>query len=401
MSDRRTFLRSLSSVPLVGSMFSRGAAAATAAVPARDFLKELGLRPFINAAGTYTAMTASLMPPEVMQAMQSVSRKYVNLVSLNEAVGRRLASLIGCEAAMVTAGAASALTLGTAACMTGTDASRIRRLPDNAGMKTEVIMLKSHRYGYDHAVRNCGTKIIEVETAEQMEAAINPNTLMMLFFNANEPVGQVKGPQFVELGKKHGIPTFNDAAADVPPVENLWKYTKLGFDLVTFSGGKGMRGPQSTGLLLGRKDLIEAAMLNSSPNGDAIGRGMKVNKEEMIGLMVAVEMFIKRDHAAVWKEWERRAAVVQKALAGLKGVSTEIWLPEIANHVPHVKVLWEPGAVTLTVAEIQKRMREGEPSIELVPGTETLSIGVWMMEPGDTEIVAKRLKEVLKGALAT
>lgn len=390
MFGRRAFLKSVSSIPLLGR-------AATTGTPGRDYLKDLNVRPFINAAGTYTMFTASLMPPEVMQAMNTLSRKYVHLVELNQAVGRRLASLIGCESAMVTAGAASALTLGTAACMTGTDSARIRQLPETTGMKTEVIIQKSHRYGYEHAVRNCGTKFIEIETAEELERAVNPNTVMMLFFNANEPLGQIKAQQFVELGKKHGVPTFNDAAADVPPVENLWKYTKMGFDLVTFSGGKGLRGPQSTGLLLGRKDLIDAALLNASPYSDAIGRGQKVNKEEMVGLMVAVENYLKRDHAAEWKEWERRAAVIRESVASVKGVKTEIWIGDIANHVPHVKVNWEPGAVRLSVAEIQKRMREGEPSIELVPGSEQLMVGVWMLEPGEDKVVARRLKEVLRG----
>lgn len=399
MSNRRTFIRNLSSMPIVGGLFARGAMAAKPA-PARDYLKELGVRPFINAAGTYTMFTASLMPPEVMQAIQAMSRKYVNLVALNQAVGARLASLIGCEAAMVTAGAASALTLGTAACLTGTDNRKVHQLPDITGLKSEVIMLKSHRYGYDHAVRNCGVKIVEVETADQMERAIGPQTACMLFFNANEPVGAVKAQQFVEIGKKHGVPTFNDAAADVPPVENLWKYTKMGFDLVTFSGGKGLRGPQSTGLLLGRKDLIQAAMMNSSPNSDSLGRGHKVNKEEMVGLMVAVETYLKKDHQAEWKEWERRASIVRETLGAIKGIKTDIWIGEIANHVPHVKVMWEPGAIKLSVAEIQKRMREGEPSIELVPNNQELMVGVWMMEPGDAQVVAKRLKEVLKAAAA-
>ncbi|MBS1876531.1 MAG: selenocysteine synthase [Acidobacteria bacterium] len=400
MSDRRAFLRGLSSAPLAGGLLSASAEAAVSGGPARDYFKELGVRPFINAAGTYTMMTASLMPPEVMQAMQAASRKFVNLVALNEAVGRRLSALIGCEAAMVTAGAASALTLGTAACMTGKDTAKIQRLPDSTGMKNEVIIQKSHRYGYDHAVRNCGVRMVEVETAAELEAAVNPNTLMMLFFNANEPAGKISGQQFVELGKKHGVPTFNDAAADVPPVENFSKYTRMGFDLVTFSGGKGIRGPQSSGLLLGRKDLIEAALLNAPPNSDSIGRGQKVNKEEMIGLMVAVEMFFKKDHAAEWKEWERRAEVVRKAVGGLKGVRTEIWIPEIANHVPHVRVLWEPGAVTASIDDIRRKMREGDPAIELVPGGDALTVGVWMLEPGEAEIVARRLREVLKGALA-
>jgi uncharacterized pyridoxal phosphate-dependent enzyme len=400
MFDRRSFLRTISSVPIVGGFLARTAGAAPSTAAAPDYLKELGIRPFINAAGTYTMFTASLMPPEVMQAMQSVSRKYVNLVALNQAVGRRLAEKIGCEAAMVTAGAASALTLGTAACLTGTDTAKIRRLPDLAGMKTEVIIQKSHRYGYDHAVRNCGVKLVEVETPEEMEKAIGPQTAMMLFFNANEPVGQVKAQQFVEIGKKHGVPTFNDAAADVPPVENLWKYTKMGFDLVTFSGGKGMCGPQSTGLLLGRKDLIEAAMLNSSPNSDTVGRGQKVNKEEMVGLMVAVERYLKRDHEADWKEWTRRANLIQSAVAPIKGVKTEIWVGEIANHVPHLRLTWDEATIPISIAEAQKRLREGEPSIEVVPNNKEFSIGVWMMEPGDAEIVARRVKEVLKGAAA-
>jgi D-glucosaminate-6-phosphate ammonia-lyase len=393
MPDRRMFLRSLSSLPLVGGFFAPGAAAAT--VAGRDYLKELGVRPFINAAGTYTALTASLMPPEVMQAMQSVSRQYVPLVALNEAVGRKIASMIGCESAMVTAGAASALTLGTAACMTGTDGQKIRRLPDTTGMKDEAIILKSHRYGYDHAVRNCGVKMIEVETAEQMENAINPRTVMMLYFNANEPLGAVKAQQFVDIGKRRGVPTFNDAAADVPPVENLSKYTRMGFDLVTFSGGKGMRGPQSAGLLLGRKDLIQAAMLNAPPNSDSIGRGQKVNKEEMVGMLVALELFMKRDHAADWKEFQRRAAVIQEALNPIKGVTTEVWVGEIANRVPHVKVTWDRSAIPLTIAEAQKRLREGDPSIEVVPGSQEFMIGVWMMEPGDAEVVARRVRAVL------
>ncbi len=390
MPDRRTFLGSLVAPSLLP--------AATTTLPKRDYLKELGVRPFINAAGTYTALTASLMPPEVMQAMQSISRRYVHLVELNRAVGRRVASLVGCEAAMVTAGAASALTLGTAACMTGTDISRIQRLPDSSGMKTEVIIQKSHRYGYDHAIRNCGTKMIEVETAKELESAVNPNTLMMLYFNGNEPLGQIKSQQFVALGKKLGVPTFNDAAADVPPVENLSRFTRMGFDLVTFSGGKGLRGPQSTGLLLGRKNLIDAAMLNAPPNSDSIGRGQKVNKEEMVGLLVALELFMKRDHGADWKEWERRVKVIRDSVAAIPGVKTETWVGEIANHVPHAKITWEPGSVKLSIAEIQQRMRAGEPSIELVPGSETLMAGVWMMEPGDAEVVARRLKEVLATA---
>src|SRR5690242_17899747 len=315
MPNRRTFLQTVSTMPLLGK-------SGKAATVRRDYFRELGIRPFINAAGTYTTLTASLMHPDVVQAIDYASRQFVHLQELHDAVGRRIASLIGCEAAMVSAGAASALTLGTAACMTGTNQDFIRRLPDTTGMKTEVIIQKSHRYGYDHAVRNCGIRFVEVETRDELERAVGPKTAMMLFFNANDPVGRIKLAEFAELGRKHNVPTMNDAAADVPPVEHFSKYTKLGFDLVTFSGGKGIRGPQSAGLLLGRKDLIAAARLNSSPNGDTISRGMKVNKEEILGMLAAVETYLKKDHAAEWKEWEHRAQVIANSVRAFPGLQS-------------------------------------------------------------------------------
>jgi L-seryl-tRNA(Ser) seleniumtransferase len=297
---------------------------------------------------------------------------------------------------MVTAGAASALTLGTAAAITGKNLDFIRRLPDAADMKNEVIVQKSHRYGYDHAVRNCGVKLVEVETREELARALSDRTALMLFFNANEPVGKIKLAEFIELGKKHGVPTFNDAAADVPPVENLSKYIKMGCDLVTFSGGKGLRGPQSCGLLLGRKDLIEAARLNGPPNSDAIGRGMKVNKEELLGMMVAVELYLKRDHAAEWREWEKRVKLIADAVGRLPGVTTEVWIPEIANHVPHLRVKWDATVRKTTVQDVARQLREGQPSIEVTPTADILTIGVWMMQPGEAQVVGRRLKEVLQ-----
>ena len=397
MPDRRSFLQTAAGLPLIGSLISSVAAART---PKRDYFRELGVRTFINAAGTYTVLTASLMPPEVKEAWEYASRKYCSLIELHDAVGRRIAELIGCEAAMVTAGAASALTLGTAACITGTNPDFIRRLPDTTGMKNEVIIQKSHRFGYDHAVRNCGVRLIEVETVEELERAINERTAMMLFLNANEPVGKIKAAEFAQLGRKHNIPTFNDCAADVPPVENLSKYLKMGFDLVTFSGGKGLRGPQSAGLLLGRKDLIEAARLNASPHADTIGRGMKVNKEEILAMMVAVESYLKRDHAADWREWERRVKLIADYVSSVPGVTTEVWVPEIANHVPHLRIRWDPQRVKISVPEVVKRLREGEPSIEVVPGSrDQLVVGVWMMEPGEDRIVGRRIREILRSAV--
>lgn len=396
MPDRRSFLETVAGLPLVGGLL---ASPALARPPKRDFFKELGVRTFINAAGTYTVLTASLMPPEVKQAWEYASTRYCSLIELHDAVGRRIAELIGCEAAMVTAGAASALTLGTAACMTGTNPEFIRRLPDATGMKNEVIIQKSHRFGYDHAVRNCGIRLVEVETREELERAVNERTAMMLFLNANDPIGKIKAAEFAELGRKHRVPTFNDCAADVPPAENLSRYLKMGFDLVTFSGGKGLRGPQSAGLLLGRKDLIEAARLNASPYADTIGRGMKVNKEELLAMMAAVELYLKRDHQAEWRQWEKRAKLIADYAASVRGVTTEIWVPEIANHVPHLRIRWDRAQVKISVPEVVKRLREGEPSIEVVPGSrEQLVVGVWMMEPGEERIVARRIREILRSA---
>ncbi len=394
MFARRRFLNYAASLPFISGLRP---AAAAAAIAKRDYFKELGVKPFINAAGTYTTLTASLMDPAVVQAIEYASKTFVRLNDMHDAAGNRIAELLGCEAAMVTSGAAGALTVGTAACMTGSNHEFIRRLPDTTGMKSEVLIQKAHHYGYEHAVRNCGIKFVDVETPEDVDRAVNSNTVMMLFFNANEPLGKITADQFVALGKKHNVPTFNDAAADTPPVGNLKKYTAMGFDLVTFSGGKGIRGPQSAGLLLGRKDLIAAARLNSSPN-DAIGRGMKVNKEEILGMMVAVETFLNRDHAADWKEYERRVKKIADRIAGVQTVQTETYVPEIANHVPHLRVTWDQQKLGRTYAQAAKSLREGEPSIEVVPGsTEDLKIGVWMLQPGEAEIVARRLAEVLKG----
>jgi len=222
----------------------------------------------------------------------------------------------------------------------------------------------------------------------------------MLFFNGNEPLGKIKAQEFVALGKKYKVPTFNDAAADVPPVENLTKFVKMGFDLVTFSGGKGICGPQSAGLLFGRSDLIQAARMNTSPNGDSIGRGQKVNKEEMLGMMVAVESYLARDHKADWKEWERRVKLIADSVTGIPSVSTETWIPEIANNVPHLKIRWDQSRVKLTPLDVMKQLRDGKPSIEVNPSTdkENLVIAVWMLQNGEAEVVARRVASVLKSA---
>ncbi len=394
MPNRRRFLKAVSAAPAAGALT---ATSAPAAPVKRDFFKELGIKPFINAAGTYTTLTASLMPPEVVAAYEYASKQFVHLIPLHDAVGARIAQLIGCEAAMVTSGAAGALVVGTAACITGKDHSKIVRVPDVAGMKNEVLVQKAHRYGYDHAVRATGVKLIEVETREELERAVNERTAMMLFFNDADPRGQIKMAEFIELGKKHKVPTFNDAAADVPPLENLSKYLKAGFDLVTFSGGKNIRGPQSAGLLLGRKDLVEAARLNSSPYSDTVGRGLKVNKEELLGMMVAVERFIKLDHDAEMKEAERRVKYIADSLRSCPSVKTDVKVPPIANHVPHLHIRWDYSKIQ--PRDVVKQLLEGEPSIEVVPGSrEELVVNPWMTQPGESEIVARRIREILKKA---
>src|SRR5437762_1999753 len=399
MWSRRRFLEIASGLPLVGGLVGADAAAAVAAPPggARDYFRELGVRPFLTAAGTYTAMTASLMPPQVIDAITYASRHYVMLDELHDRVGARIATLLRCEAAMVTSGAASALTLGTAGVLTGTDPRKVVDLPNLAGMKSEVIVQKAHRFGYEHAVRNCGVRLVEVETREEMERAIGPQTAMMLFYNNNNGEGRIRHEEFVEIGRKHGVPTLNDAAADVPPVENLWKYTKMGFDLVAFSGGKGLRGPQSAGMLLGRKDLIAAARLSAPPNGNTVGRGMKVNKEEMVGMLAALELYLATDHAAELRDFEARADAIRAAAAGVAGVKADVFVPEVANHVPHVRISWDAAQHRLTAADVVGKLRAGEPSIGTRSEGDALIVGVWMMRPGEEKIVARRLRDVLQG----
>jgi len=391
-------MRGVASVPLGAAAIGAGTAKA-ATTKGKDYFKELGVRTFINAAGTYTALTASLMAPEVIAAIEYGSKHFVSLNELQDKVGARIAELLSAEAAMVTSGAAGALTCGTAACVAGKDQKAIVQLPDLTGLKSEVIMQKAHRYGYDHAVRAVGIRMVEVETADELERAVNPKTAMMLFFNDAQNRGKISVTDFVALGKKHKVPTFNDASADVPPVENLTKYTKMGFDLVTYSGGKGIRGPQSAGVLAGRKDLIEAARLNTSPYSDTIARGMKVNKEEMLGMLAALERFTTMDHDAEAKEWDRRISTIVDSIKDLPSVKTDVQVPEIANHTPHLHITWDTSKISLTPEEVRKQLREGQPSIETTPaGKDQFVMAVWMLQPGEAQVVARRLRSVLKGA---
>jgi uncharacterized pyridoxal phosphate-dependent enzyme len=405
MTNRRDLLKRLTTLPLIGL----AAGEALACLPGRqasptaekdfdrDYFKELGVRTFINAAGTYTALTASLLHPEVVKAINYAALQFAKLEDLQDKVGERLAELLKCEAAMVTSGAASAITLGTAGILTGGDSAKADRIPnDMTGLKTEVIIQKTHRVGYDHAIRNCGVTIIEVETRRELEAAINEKTAMLWFLNNSNPLGKIRDAEFVEVARKYKIPTMNDCAADVPPVENLWKYTQMGFDLVCFSGGKGIRGPQSAGLLLGRKDLIAAARKNAPPNGSTVGRGMKVNKEEILGMLVAIEVYLKRDHKADWLLWEQQVKMINEAALSVPGVTPEIHIPEVANHVPSIRLRWDKSKIKISVDEAREALRNGHPSIETVGGSESLDMTTWMLIPGEERIVARRIKEILK-----
>jgi L-seryl-tRNA(Ser) seleniumtransferase len=375
-----------------------------------DYYEKLGVTPFINAAGTYTVLSASTMPDEVQAAIALAARKPVNLNELLDASGAYLAKQLRCEAALVTSGAAAALVLGTAACITLGNAQAIVGIPtDLPGLKNEVIIQRSHRYDYDHALRNCGIRFVEVETLEQYEQAFTERTVMAHFFNAGR--GKITREDWVRVAHQHEVPCFNDAAADVPPISNLWNYNQMGFDLVTFSGGKGLRGPQCTGLLLGRKDLIEAAKKNNSPNSNTIGRGMKVAKEEIVGLVAAVDWFLKQDDAGMEAEYRQRADRIAKYLSPIPTVQTQIFIPEVANHVPHLLITYNQNRVKITATEVMQKMREGRPRIELNPSTgkdpastglpggpNTVVVGVWMLQPGEDMVVAKRLHEVLQQA---
>ena len=418
--SRRKLLRKGARAALVGAAGAYAApvlrandlSAAPAAVRGVDYYQKLGITPFINAAGTYTVLSASIMPDEVQAAIALASLRPVNLLELQDAAGEYLAKRLKCEAALVTSGAAAGLTLGTAACVTRGNKDAILKIPgDLTGLKNEVLVQKTHRYDYDHAIRNCGVRFVEVETMEEYEKAFSERTVMTQFFNAAES-GKISREDWIRVARKHGVPCFNDAAADVPPISNLWNYTQMGFDLVTFSGGKGLRGPQCTGLLLGRKELIDAAKLNNSPYSNTVGRGMKVAKEEIVGLVAAVDWFLAQDDAAMQAEFQKRADVIAAQVKTLPTVETRTFIPEVANHVPHLLITYDEKRIKISASEVMQKMRTGKPRIDLNPstggapasaglpgGSNAIVVGVWMLLPGEDAIVGRRLYEVLQAAL--
>lgn len=400
---RRNLLKGLSLVPFtaagIGSSLPLSSASAAPPPTKRDLFKELGVTPIINAGVTMTFLSGSLMLPEVLEAINSTAHDFANMYELQDKVGAKIAEMLHCEAAMVTSGAACAMVLGTAAAITGTNQEKIKQLPNLPGPRPEVIMQKTHRYLFDQAVSTTGAKIVEVDGPEEMEKAINATTVMALFFNAAEK-SSITHEEFLAIAKRHNIPTFLDAAADVPPVENLFKFQKMGFDLVTFSGGKMIRGPQSAGLLFGRKDLIDAARLNHSPNEAPIGRPMKVNKEEMFGMYAALKAYLERDHKKEWNDWLDRCKRIQTQLETIASVKGETVVDKgPANAFPSLHVTWDQSKVKTTPKEVLAALKSGTPSIVANGKDNVLSVGVVLLKPEQVDIVAIRVKEILQQAV--
>ncbi len=393
---RRRVLRGSAAVAALGAAGCDPAGESGSDGPAPDpgdVYRRLGIEPVINGVGTVTVLGGSLMPREVTDAMVAAAQNFVPLPELLERAGDHLAGLIGVPAAMISCGAASAITCGTAAAVTGGDDEKLRMLPDTTGMKNEVVQQRTHRTGYQAQMELVGAKVVWVETRAELEAAISERTAMMFFLNFAEPRGEIGREEWIEVARAHGVPTMNDAAADVPPPERLRTYVEEGFDMVVFSGGKGLMGPQASGLLLGRADLVQAARKAISPF-PGIGRGMKVGKEEVMGLVAAVERYLSLDHEAERRELDTRAERVRSVLEGA-GLTCETVVPEIANHVPHVFVNWSEGERSLTSREAVEKLREGDPPIAVSrTGEGQLRISMWMLGDGLDVLVAERVRDL-------
>ncbi|MFO0950518.1 MAG: hypothetical protein U0835_05075 [Isosphaeraceae bacterium] len=362
----------------------------------KNVYERLGVRTLINAEGTVTAVGGSLMPPEVLAAMAEAAGWFVSVPELQEKAGARLAEMIGVPAAMVTSGAASAVAVGTAACMTVDEPSAALRLPDTTGLRNEVVLQRAHESGYEPQTALTGARLVWVETREELERALGPRTAMMFFLNLADPLGSIKREEWIDVARRAGVPTFLDAAADLPPVSRLSSYVFEGFDLVAFSGGKAMRGPQCTGLLLGRPDLIAAGRGLISPSM-GIGRAMKVGKEEIVGLLAAVERYLSLDHDTEWRTWQARCDDLVAALSAVPGLTARQEVSEIANHSPHVLVEWTPPHPPLTSAELARELWEGTPRIAvLAEGDHALRLMVWTLRGQEHQTLAARIAEVCR-----
>ena len=361
---------------------------------------ELGVTTVINCEGTMTMLGGSILRPELEAVMAMAGRHFVSIPELEVASGKRISEMLKLPdgySAIVTSGAAAAMQSGLAGILTGDNESLIRQIPDLTGMKSEVIIQKSHRNPFDHQLRNTGIKLVEVETRDQLRQAVNDRTAMMHFSNFANAAGQIKVDEWIKLGKQYNIPCMNDAAADTPPVSHLWDYANMGYDLITFSGGKAMRGPQCAGLLIGRKDLVGYALLNNSPHEDTLGRSQKVGKEEIIGMVKALELYLKEDHDALTREWQARLERIARELTKIPGVSTSFFTPDIANHVPHMQISWD-SRISLEPKQVSQMLRNSKPSIVIGggEGRPGLAMCSFMLQPGEDKIVAEQLSRVLR-----
>lgn len=420
LNDRRSFIKLVAAAPLFATIGSRSFASTVAAVatnklPTEAVYTNLGIRPLINARGTWTYLTGSLELPEVRRAVEAASYHFVDMFELQEAVGKRLSELSGAESGMITSGSAGAIASAVAGCMAGADPKKIWQLPDTTGMKNEVIMLGG-RNPFDSAIRLTGAKIIVANAVEDLKAALTPNTAMVYTTFRDE-----RAAEALKFTKPAGVPLFVDDASGIPPYSNLSRFAKMGVDLYCFSGGKGVCGPQTSGLLLGRKDLIEAARYNTCPWEGSICRPMKVGKEEIIGILAALDYWSKADLAALNKEWKARVERIAKLVNTVQGVTTSIAIPQTSNSFPTLTVDWDEKRFGLTVAQCAQQLRDGEPRIEVLtptnpsqvlgrlPDTDPakvhwghsdphLQIVSITLQPGEDLIVGNRLRQVLNKA---
>ena len=407
---RRAFLKLVVATPLFATIATRSLAKSVATgAGMSNAYEKLGIRPLINARGTYTYVGGSLELPEVRRAVEAASHQFVDMFELQHAAGRRLAEISGAEFGMVTSGAAAAMATAVAAVLAGTDPNKIWQLPDTTGMKNEVIMLGG-RNAFDSALRLAGGKLVIAPGQADLAGAITSQTALVYTTWRDERVQEA-----LKVTKAAGVPLLVDASSAVPPFENFTKFAKWGVDLYCISGGKGLGGPQCSGLLLGRKDLIEAGMANSAPWEGAVCRSMKVGKEEIMGILAAVEYWAKADLNALNKEWRGRVERVAKLAETVPGVTTSIEIPVGSNSYPTLTVHWDEPAFGLTVAQCVEELAAGNPRIEalstlgnrsLLPPLRKSQAGVvnklqvvsMTLQPGEDLIVGRRIREVLNKA---
>ena len=368
----------------------------------------LGVKRVINASSWLTTLGGSIMYPEVVQAMAGAADCFVDIRELNRKAGEVIAQYTGAEAGLVTSGAAGAMALQAAACMTGKNRAKISRLPDSTGMKNEIIMMRGHRIGFDRAFTSVGARIVDVGTARSspiwtIEAAINERTVAIAYVVGWGISQSPSLEEVIEIAHKHGLPVIVDAAAMLPPEDNLTKFIAMGADLVCFSGGKGLRGPQSTGILCGQRELMEAAVLNASPNM-SIGRPMKVCKEEIIGLITALELFVQRDHQVEWEEWRSRSQAIVEALQGIPGVNVTVEKGNREGNFnregPQAVITFDASWKGLSIREIKESLLSGEPPIYVGHGLlgyadKEINIAPQTLKDGEEKVIAERLCSLL------